>query len=146
MACPGTYASLPCSLTGVAYLSQAVRPNDTTYQLMNGHASQLPDLDAGQYFFATLTDACNNCCITVRVVDVDHTDDRVTVERVGGDCDCLSSNSRLRYDACGTEAVRAIAAEAAPAAQWPIVYDCESHTYRIDCQGIKDMVNGPCGG
>lgn len=146
MACPGTYAELPCSMTGVAYLAQAVSPGSNVYQLQRGHAQQLPELGAGQYFYASVQDACSDCCDQVRVVSVDRETDQVTVESVARGCACLSSNSRLRYESCTVPAIREIAREAAPAVEWPLIYDCATHTIRLDCQGVTEMVANPCSG
>lgn len=144
MACVGTYAPLPCALTGVGFTKSPVTAGATVLPLMTGGASQFPELDPGQYFFATLTHGCNNCCEEVRVVEVRRATDELVVERQDGACECLTSNSRVRYETCSVRAIRAIAAEAAPEVQAPLVYDCDTHTIRIDCAQLKDMMARPC--
>lgn len=142
MACPSRYAALPCNLTGVGF--SAMKANLATGQLLlqRGHGSQFPTLNPGQFFLATIADACGVCCETVRVVGIDG--DTLLFERPAPRCDCVASNSRVRYDSHSVDAIRAIAADLGIEVKFPLVYDCETRQLSIDCAGLKQMVENPC--
>lgn len=141
MTCP-SYPDLPCDKTGVGYLAESMCGTGQI-RLYKGHGAQFPVLKAGQYFYAELVSACNDCCEEVRVVATDG--DVFTIERTEQRCNCFDPRSRLRYTNCSVRAIQAIARTAAPAAEWPIVYDCETHSYRLDCAGLHEMLDNPCG-
>lgn len=142
MACPVRYPGLPCSLSGVGYTASTVPLGAASITLQEGHGAQFPVLAAGQFFFATLTDGCKECCEKVRVVATNG--DVFQIVRDSPSCDCLSANSRLRYDGTSREAVLAIAREVPFEVQEPLVWDCETMTLRIDCAKLKEMVQ-ECG-
>lgn len=144
MACPVRYPALPCSLSGVGYTAQPVPLGAASIQLQTDHGKQFPVLTTGQFFYADIVDACGDCCETVRVVAT--VGDLFTVVRDNPTCDCFSSNSRLRYDATGRDAILAIASEAPFNVVEPLVWDCETRTLSIDCAKLQEMVSNPCGG
>lgn len=139
--CP-SYPILPCDMTGVGYLASSWCGTGQL-QLYAGQGAQFPVLDAGQYFYAELVSACHDCCEEVRVVKTQG--DLFTIERVDQRCNCFDPRSRLRYTNCSVRAIEAIARAAAPAAEFPIIYDCETHSYRLDCAGLHELLDNPCG-
>lgn len=143
MTCPTRYAALPCSKTGVGFTSVVTGPSETQLKLRTGHGAQFPVLSPGQFFYADLQDACGGCCEEVRVVQTQG--DVFTIERPAQHCDCFSTNSLLRYTSCSVQAIQAIASDIGINAKWPLVYDCETRTLSIDCAGLQEMVQKPCG-
>lgn len=141
--CPVHYKDLACGLTGVGYTAEVISGAVTTVRLRKGHGKQFPEMASGDYFYAYLTDGCNECCEQVKVTGIKG--DVVTFERSAMSCDCYSTNSRLRYSNCSVEAIRAIASEVGINVVPPLRYDCATRTLSIDCGALHDMIANPCG-
>lgn len=136
--CDTKYAQLPCHQTGVAYTHSKTNVGDTVLRLQQKHSAQLPILGAGQFFYATLTDACNKRCQQVKVVAVDMVNDTVTLDTPLADC--MSSNARLRYDICDVNAILAIAESVGLNVTPPLQYDCNTRTLSINCVQLREML------
>lgn len=143
MTCPSRYATLPCSMTGVGFTRTTLNASETQVKLHTGHGSQFPVLSPGEFFYAQMTDGCRACCEEVRVVQT--AGDVFTIERPEQHCDCFSTNSRLRYTSRSIRAIRAIAGDVGVEVKWPLVYDCATRTISIDCGGLHEMMQNPCG-
>lgn len=141
--CPQHYKELPCAYTGVGYTAQTLILNQTSLYLRTGHGAHFPDLGDGDYFYAYLTDGCDECCEQVKVVA--KAGDVLTIERPEMHCDCFSTNSRLSYTVCSVAAIEAIARGVGLNVVDPLVYDCETRTLSIDCGKLHDMIANPCG-
>lgn len=146
MSCPPVYVGLPCHLSGVGYSAAALPAPlglaPIEVQLQTGHGRFFPDVSAGQFFFAEVTDKCNECCETVRVIG--KTDDTLTILRDSAKCECTSSNARIRYVSDTRDAILAIASEAPLNVAEPLVWDCATRTLSIDCAKLHEMINNPC--
>lgn len=138
MACPVLYPGLPCHLSGVGYTAQSAPLGAASLTLMTGHGAQFPELSPGQWFYAEVTDACGDCCETVRVTARDS--DVLTILRDAPVCDCFASASRVRYLSTTRDAILAIAAEVELNVLEPLMFDCESRTLSIDCEKLREMV------
>lgn len=139
MTCPSNYAELACPLTGVGYTHSPAPIGARELILIKNQASHFPDLQEGEYFFAYAIDACNKQCTKVKVVGVDKTNDKLTIEiplTV-----CIASLSRVTYESTSVEAIRAIAADLGINVVAPLVYDCATRTLSIDCQGLRELMN-----
>ena len=145
MACPPIYVGLPCHLSGVGFLGAAHASTPlgaASLKLQVGHGRFFPEVPAGQFFYAEITDACNECCELVKVVG--KTDDTLEVIRESGRCECFSGNSRVRYVSDSREAILAIASEVPLNVTEPLRWDCETRTLSIDCNKLQEMINNPC--
>ena len=142
MACPPRYAGLPCHLSGVGFTAIPAPLGSTVLYLQGGHGAFFPALAAGQFFYAEVTDDCNACCEVVRVTA--NTDDQLTIVRGSPTCDCIRSNSRVRYVSDTRDAILAIAADLPFEVQSPLVWDCNTRTLSIDCAALHDLINNPC--
>ena len=49
--------------------------------------------------------------------------------------------SRLCYETSSVEAIREIAAGVGINVVHPLVYDCETRTLSIDCQGLRELMD-----
>lgn len=141
MACSPRYVGLPCPLSGVGYSAAAVPLGAASIPLQTGHGAFFPEVGAGQFFFAEITDACGSCCETVRVTG--KTGDILQVVRDNPSC-CFASNSRVRYVSHTRDAVLAIAEEVSFNVVEPLVWDCETRTLSINCAALAEMVSSPC--
>lgn len=140
MTCPARYVGLPCSLSGVGYSAVAAPLGAASITLQTGHGAFFPAVDAGQFFFAEVTDGCGGCCETVRVTG--RTGDVLAIVRDAPTCDCLSANSRVRYVSCSRDAILAIAAEVDINAVPPLHWDCETRTLTLECCDSPAIVPG----
>lgn len=143
MACSPRYVGLPCPLSGVGYSAAAVPLGAASIQLQPGHGAFFPAILPGQFFYAEVTDGCGGCCETVRVTA--KMGDVLTIVRDAPVCDCLSSNSRIRYVSDTRDAILAIAEEVPINVVAPLIWDCETRTLRIDCALLHEMISNPCG-
>ena len=141
MACSPRYVGLPCPLSGVGYSAAAVSLGAASITLQAGHGAFFPAVSAGQFFFAEMTDACGDCCETVRVTG--KTGDILQIVRDAPGC-CFASNSRVRYVSHTRDAVLAIAEEVPINVVPPLQYDCETRTLSINCSMLAEMVSSPC--
>lgn len=141
MACTARYVGLPCPLSGVGFSAAALPLGAATLQLQSGHGGFFPALGAGQFFFAEVTDACGECCETVRVVG--RAGDLLQIVREAPGC-CFASNSRVRYVSHTRDAILAIAAEVPINVVPPLQWDCETRTLSINCVALSEMMASPC--
>ena len=139
MKCPSNYAELTCPLTGCGYIHTPVGIGAREIKLIKNHASNFPDLQEGEFFFAYVTDACTKHCTKVKVVGVDKTTDTLTIEVPT--INCIPSMSRICYETSSVEAIREIAAGVGIDVVHPLVYDCETRTLSIDCQGLRELMD-----
>lgn len=141
--CKQHYKALPCSYTGVGYTAATLSGAATALHLRTGHGKHFPDLGDGDYFYAWLTDGCDECCEQIRVVA--KKDDTLTIERPEMRCACFGTNSRVSYTSCSVAAIEAIASGVGLNVTDPLVYDCETRTLSIDCGKLHEMIVNPCG-
>ena len=139
MKCPSTYAELPCPLTGVGYLHRKVEIGARELYLIKGQASQFPDLQQGEFFFAYIHDACTKHCTKVKVIGVDKVADRLDIETPT--TMCIPGLSRISYESSSVEAIREISASVGINVVYPLVYDCETRTLSLDCRGVRQLMD-----
>lgn len=142
MNCPARLQELPCALTGVGYLREPVRQNDTTLRLMKGQGANFPELIGDQFFFVSV-EGCDGCCENMRVVARDG--DTLTVERTNT-CDCINSNARISYDHASKSYIQAAAREIGLNVTSPLAYDCATNTLSLDCNKLATDSDCGCGG
>lgn len=138
MKCPSKYAELPCSLTGVGFIHTPVEIGARNIRLNKNHASHFPDLQAGEFFFAYVQDACNKQCSKVRVIGVNKSTDTLTIETPS--TTCIPSLSKVTYESTSVEAIREIAAGIGINVAHPLLYNCETRTLSLDCQGVRELL------
>lgn len=139
MKCPSNYAELTCPLTGCGYIHTPVGIGAREIRLIKNQASNFPDLQVGEFFFVYVNDACNHQCTKLKVVGVNKTTDTLTIETPT--INCIPSNSRICYESTSVEAIREIAAGVGINVVHPLVYDCETRTLSIDCQGLRELIS-----
>ena len=139
MTCPSKYAELACPLSGVGYIHTPVGIGSREIRLMKNHASNFPDLQAGEFFFAYVHDSCTKHCSKIRVVGVNKTTGTLTIETPT--TTCIPSTSRVTYESTSVEAIREIAHGVGINVVAPLVYDCDSRTLSIDCQGLRELMD-----
>lgn len=139
MKCPSNYAELTCPLTGCGYIHTPVGIGAREIRLIKNQASNFPDLQVGEFFFVYVNDACNHQCTKLKVVGVNKTTDTLTIETPT--INCIPSNSRICYETSSVEAIREIAAGVGINVVHPLVYDCETRTLSIDCQGLRELIS-----
>lgn len=142
MACPPRYAGLPCHLSGVGFTAIPAPLGSAVLQLQAGHGAFFPSLANGQFFYAEVTSDCNDCCEVVRVTA--NLNDALTVVRTSPTCDCIKSNSRVRYVSDTRDAILAIAADLPFEVVSPLVWNCNTRTLSIDCAALQDLISSPC--
>lgn len=139
MKCPSNYAELTCPLTGCGYIHTPVSIGAREIRLIKNQASNFPDLQVDEFFFVYVNDACNHQCTKLKVVGVNKTTDTLTIETPT--INCIPSNSRICYESTSVEAIREIAAGVGINVVYPLVYDCETRTLSIDCQGLRELMD-----
>ena len=139
MKCPSNYAELTCPLTGCGYIHTPVGIGAREIRLIKNQASNFPDLQVDEFFFVYVNDACNHQCTKLKVVGVNKTTDTLTIETPT--INCIPSNSRICYESTSVEAIREIAAGVGINVVHPLVYDCETRTLSIDCQGLRELIS-----
>lgn len=141
MTCPARLEQLGCHQTGVGFLACPLSASATELVLQDGQGANFPTPQNGRVFYVDI-DGCG-CCTRLKVTG--RVEDTLTVEPTGT-CSCVKSNARIRYAHGSPEHMRLAAMEAMPTFVYPLVYDCETHTVSIDCEGLKDLVDMPCSG
>lgn len=139
MKCPSNYAELTCPLTGCGYIHTPVSIGAREIRLIKNQASNFPDLQVDEFFFVYVNDACNHQCTKLKVVGVNKTTDTLTIETPT--INCIPSNSRICYESTSVEAIREIAAGIGINVVYPLVYDCETRTLSINCQGLRELMD-----
>lgn len=139
MKCPSRYAELQCALTGVGFIHTPAPIGALYLTLVNNHANHFPTLQVGEWFFAHITDACTNMCTKVKIVGVDKVTGQLLMDAPL--VACIPSLSRVSYDSTSVEAIREIAEGVGINVVYPLVYDCETRTLSIDCQGLRDLMD-----
>lgn len=139
MACPPRLEPLPCSLSGVGFIANNTAPDATTITLRMGQGDAFPTPTNGKVFYVDVS-GCG-CCTRLKVVG--RVGDVLTIEQ-GSTCPCIPAGSRIAYAVNSVEHMRLAAMESMPTFVYPLVYDCTTHTVRLDCAGVKAMVDNPC--
>lgn len=112
---------------------------------MSGHGANFPSLIENEYFYATLYAPCDTKCARVTVIAT--SSDTFTIEGLDNTTDiCFPENSKLVYDRCSTETIRAIASEVPINVTAPLKYDACTRTLSIDCAELKRIIGTGCGG
>lgn len=142
MACPPRYVGLPCHLSGVGFTAIPASLGSAVLQLQTGHGAFFPALTSGQFYYAEVTSDCNDCCEVVRVTA--RAGDQLTIVRGSPTCECIRSNSRVRYVSDTRDAILAIAADLPFEVVSPLVWDCDTRTLSIDCGALHEIINQPC--
>lgn len=139
MKCPSKYAELACPLTGCGYVHSPMPVGAREIPLIKNQAANFPDLQQGEFFFIYATDACTKQCTKLKVIGVNKVTDRLTIETPT--TVCIPSLSRVCYENTSVEAQREIAASVGINVVFPLVYDCETRTLSIDCQGLRQLMD-----
>lgn len=141
MSCELKLATLECNKTGIGYTAAPVSSDSNRVRLIKGHTKQFPTITDGQYFYIKIL-GCGDCCETAKVIGVEQ--DTLVLDRtVGSKCDCIQSNSLVKYDWENIHVLLDVAKSVGINVLSPLKYDTCTRTLSVDC---KELFAADCGG